>query len=481
MRYYETVNGPGAAAAGSVEKIRQAVASTEAKVVARARVQTAAPDLGREVARLWAVLRGLSLAGFVIAAAAGAATARTALASADDTTVNFFWLLASLLGLHILSFLLWLVLMVAAPRRSRGGVLGGAVLWLWRQSAERFGAGAYRTAAAQALATRWASGRGGRWLASGLSHGLWFGYLLGALAMTLALLSAQLYTFVWETTILDAAAYTWLTEALALLPAALGIAVPDQAAVLAAKWPGSAPTGDQVLWSSLLVSVLVLYGLVPRGLALAASVVLAWRGIAAAPLDLSQPYYAQLAAQLSPLAHATRVVDNDEVGAAPPTAVPDLEVLPPRPPAGPIYLLGWEIDEPATGWPPPGTPEQVRDLGRRDGRAELVQAIAALGEATAKPARVVAVVDLRQTPDRGVTAALAALRAAAQGRLVLLLTGATALHRRLAEQDAAARIADWVAAGRNAGIDTADMVAIDLDRRADDSRNRLARLLGPAP
>ena len=79
------------------------------------------------------------------------------------------------------------------------------------------------------------AGRAARWLASSLSHGLWFGYLLGMLAMTLALLSAQRFTFVWETTILNADAYVWLTEILAAIPGALGIAVPDRAAVLAAR------------------------------------------------------------------------------------------------------------------------------------------------------------------------------------------------------------------------------------------------------
>jgi len=114
------------------------------------------------------------------------------------------------------------------------------------------------------------------------------------------------------------------------------------------------------------------------------------------------------------------------------------------------------------------TPRVWLGHGRRDGRRELNQAIAALGKATETPGRLVVVVDLRQSPDRGVGAVLAALRTAAQGRLVLLLTGAAALHRRLVEPDVSARIADWVAAGLNAGIDTADMVAIDLDRRADD-------------
>lgn len=481
VRYYETLKGDSVPKdqAAALDKARTLGGSIETKIMARAGFLPFASLLAGEISRLWSILRGLGLAAFGVAAFAGAATARTAFVSADGTHVNFFWLLASLLGLHCVSFIVWLALMLAAPRQTSGGLLGTAVLWLWRQSSRRIGASPYRMAAMQALGARWGRARTGRWLASALSHGFWLGYLLGALAMTLALLSAQQYVFVWETTILDAAAYLWLTDILAAAPAALGIAVPDQGAVLAAQWPGAVAAGNDALWPSLLISTILLYGLLPRMLALAVSAWLARRG-AAAPLDLAKPYYAQLVAQLSPMVSAVRVIDGDAEGMATPDAEADLASLPPAPAAGPVFLIGWEIDAPETGWPPPGTPAQVHDLGRRDSRSELDRAIGALGKSDVRPARAVVALDLWQTPDRGVTAALSALRAAAHGRLVVLFTGAAALNDRMPAPDAATRIADWVAAGLAAGIEADHMVAIDLDRATADDRQRLAHILGAA-
>ncbi len=490
VRHDEAAQGAPSAAeeAPALARARAVEGSIEAKVVARAQALPDAGRLAQELDRLRALLRGTLLAALALAALAGAATARTALASADGLTVNFFWLLLSLLGLHLASFLTWCVLMAAAPGATRGGVLGGAVLWLWRQGASRLGAsrlgaGRHRAAALQAAGSRWARGAAGRWLVSSLGHGLWAGYLLGALVMTLLLLGAQRYHFVWETTILSAAAYIRLTAVLAALPQALGIAVPDQATVIGAEWHGPDPavTGDEGAWSSLLIACILLYGLVPRLLALTMSVFLARRAGRATALDLSRPGFARLVPLLSPDAPTTRVVDPDRGGEARRRDLPDLDNMPKPPPAGPVFLLGWEIDAPLTGWPPPVTAEHLRDLGRLDGRAELDEAAGALERADPAPARVVAVVDLRQTPDRGVAAALGRLKAAAGDRLILLLSGAAGLAQRLGTADASDRRADWVAVGRAAGIEPEAMVAIDLDHLSDRERERLARLLGAAP
>ncbi len=480
VRYYES----DAAAVpvddtAALSKARALSASGDAKVVARAEALPVAPHLRRAVAGLWAALRGLGFAGVALAALAGAATARTAFSGVDGTTINVFWLLAGLLGLHVASFAVWLALMLTVPRRTGGGLLGTAVLWLWRQLARRIGADPYRLAALRALAARWAQGGAGRWLAASLSHGLWTGYLLGALVMTLALLSAQSYVFVWETTILDAEAYVRLTEVLATLPSALGAAVPDRDAVLAARWPGAPAPGQEVLWSSLLVWSILLYGLLPRLLALAASAILARRG-AARPPDLTGPYYARLMAQLSPMVGAVRIIDADDGATPTPAVAADLEPLPPPPPSGPVFLLGWEIDAPEAGWPPPGMPEGIRDLGRRDGRAELDEAIAALAGSQPRPARLVVVLDMRQTPDRGATAVLAALRQAAGERIVVAFSGAGALASRMPSADAATRIADWVAAGLSAGMAAEHMVSVDLGRPGPEQSRRLGQLLGAA-
>jgi hypothetical protein len=483
VRHDEAAQGTPSAAeeAAALSRARAVEGSIEAKVVARAEAMPGADRLVQELDRLKALLRGTLLAALGLAALAGAATARTALASADGLTVNFFWLLLSLLGLHLASLLAWCVLMAVAPSATRGGVLGGAVLWLWRQGASRLGAGRHRAAALQAAGSRWARGAAGRWLVSGLGHGLWAGYLLGALVMTLLLLGAQRYHFVWETTILSAGAYIRLTAILAALPRALGIAVPDQAAVVGAEWPGPDPAvpGDEGAWSSLLIACIVLYGLLPRLLALGMSVLFARRAARTTPLDLSRPGYARLVPLLAPEAPRTKVVDPDRAAEPRRRDLPDLDSLPKPPPAGPVFLLGWEIDAPPTGWPPPVTAAHLRDLGRLDGRAELDETAGSLE--CADPARVVVAVDLRQTPDRGVAAALGRLNDAAGNRLVLLLSGEAGLHQRLAAADAADRLADWVAAGRAAGIAPESMVAIDLDSLSDRERERLARLLGAVP
>ena len=211
----------------------------------------------------------------------------------------------------MLSFLVWFGLALS-PARSGGGALGRSTLLLWRSVAERIGGGRHRLSALRALAARSSTNSTGRWLAGSLTHGLWVGYLAGALFMVVALLSAQSYTFVWETTILGVGTYTELTRLLGGLPSILGIATPDAAAVAAAQWPGSPTASDQSVWSSLLVASLVLYGLLPRIIALAATTLMTGRSIRKMTLDLSEPYHADLAIRLSPTVAMTKVVAGED-------------------------------------------------------------------------------------------------------------------------------------------------------------------------
>ncbi len=452
--------------------------NVEAKIIVYAKTHSAAAELADEISRQRTVMRGLTVAGFIFAVIAGGATTRTAFGSGDGTTVNFFWLLTSLLGLHAISFIVWLLLMIAAPGATRGGFLGSTVMSLWRYLTTRFGDTQHRRAALEAQATRWRQSNAGRWLTAALSHWFWLGYLLGVLAMSVVMLGLQRYIFVWETTILDADSYIWLTGVLAALPGWLGVSVPDTAAVLAAEWPGSKERANEILWSSLLVGSIGLYGLAPRTLALVASLAYALYRGANTPLDMHLPFYAQLKAQLAPIATDIRVVDGDTDQRTYLDTVPDLDRPAPPPPPGEFYLLGWELDPPAIGWPPPDTPEMVHDLGCRDSHADLEWARQKVERAVKPMARLVVVVDLRATPDRGVTAALAALNTAADDRVAVLFTGANGLDRRLSAQDARIRAADWVAAAQAAGVDSTRMVAIDLDNFGTSDRQRYARLFG---
>ncbi len=434
--------------------------STEDRIVKRAHGLPSATPLLREINSLRAILRGLIVLLIVVAGLAGAATARTALTTDDGTTVNFFWAIASLLGLHAASFLVWIVLLLV-PSKSSGGTLGRTAIWLWRVAVERVRGNRHRLAALQAMLGRFSSGSAGRWLAGSLTHGLWAAYLFGALLMVIALLSAQSYVFIWETTILDIGTYTRLTQLLGALPSALGVSTPDAAAVAAAQWPGNLATTDQTVWSSLLVAALLLYGVLPRLAAVVVTALLARHRYGKARLDLSEPSYAEPALRVSPTVTATEVVAGDDEPPSWSTAQLEQQtVAPPEP--GPVYLFGWEIDAPRSGWPPPGTAHHTQDLGRGDGHADLQRAIDVI-RAT-KPGRLLVVTDLRQTPDRGVTAALRSLREAAHGRLVLLLTGEDAMRQRMGTDAAArTRLADWAGAGLAAEIDTNNMTVIDLD------------------
>ncbi|MHA1565287.1 MAG: DUF2868 domain-containing protein [Alphaproteobacteria bacterium] len=484
LRHDEVAHGPAPAAAeaAALAQARSHTGSLEQKIIVRAGVLLGDRRMHNEIARLWRLLRGLSLLAIVIAGIAGAATARTVLGSAaansaDGITVNFFWALASLLGLHLVAFLVWLLLIVALPKATQGGMLGGFLLWLWRQSASRVNASRQRTAATAAILTIWGQGRTGRWLLSTLSHSIWTGYLAGTLFMTFALLSAQRFNFVWETTILDAGSYTGLTAAIAALPKALGLAMPGHAAVLAAQWPGPVAAGNETLWSTLLIAAILLYGLLPRLLAVTVCFTLAYRAAVTTPLDISQAGYARLVPLLAPMVAATEVIDGDHETGPVTAAIPELHRPPPPPPPGPVFILGWEIDAPATGWPLPIT-SPIHDLGLCDGHDDLARAAATLRQNTDGPARLVIVVDLRHTPDRGVTAALQTLRQASGNRAFMLFTGAAALRARLRDHDAHDRLADWVAASTQAGIQPTQICAIDLDTPNAESRLHLAQLLG---
>ncbi len=484
----EAAHGPAPAAAegAALARARAHPGSLEQKIIIRARALLGDRRMQNEIARLWRLLRGLCLLAIIIAAIAGAATARTVLAAAaanspDGITVNFFWALASLLGLHFVAFLVWLLLVIVLPKATQGGMLGGALLWLWRQSASRLNAGRQRSAASAAILTIWGQGRTGRWLLSTLSHSIWTGYLVGTLFMTFALLSAQRFNFVWQTTILDADAYTALTATIAALPRALGLAMPDQAAVLAAQWPGPVAAGNETLWSTLLIAAILFYGLVPRLLAGAISFGLAYRAAVTTPLDVSQAGYARLVHLLAPQIADTQVIDGDGATLPAIAAIPDLHRPPPPPPPGPVYVLGWEIDAPAGGWPPLPIAPPLHDLGLCDGRDDLARAVATLGQNAQSPARLVVVIDLRHTPDRGVTAALLRLQEAAGHTVFMLFSGAAALAARLGAQDTHHRLADWVGACEQAGIQPTQMRAIDLDTPNPENRKYLALLFGQSP
>jgi len=467
---------------------RRALAAAEAqrgvedKLIAYHRAMPEAAPARRSLTRQLRLLRVVVAALMLVALLAGAATAATALGPGGGAPVNIFHLLASLLGLHLLLLLLWLAVIAFAPEQPAGRSLGAGAIWLWRRLSRMAAKEELPTAAAGALTHRLMAPPAGRWTASVLTHGLWLGYLGGALAMTLVGLSTEHIVFIWETTILGAEEFAAAIGALGVVPAALGFPAPDAAEIAAARLQGGTTlqAQDPRPWSGLLVGCLVGYGLLPRTLALLACLGLARRALAR-PLDLADPAFARMIPALAPVMRRSEILDRDTdtAGDRPPASAhpAGMASSDPPPPTGPVAVLGWEIAMPACGWPPPGGGADVIDLGLCESREDLATAAGRARSAGAE--RLLAVADLTVTPDRGVQAGLAEMAAAAGAdRLFLVLTREGALRRRLSEDESRERIADWVAAAHAAGLRLEHVLAVDLDALGPHERRRFARMTG---
>ena len=344
--------------------------------------------------------------------------------------VNVVWTLGGLLGVHLLSLLLWLLSLAlqggARAGFQHGGVLGRAWLAL-TGFLDRSKAAADLPLALGGLLGR---GRLAAWGVGAANHALWCAALLGATLGVLALLATRRYGFVWETTILPADTFVALSAALGALPGMLGFPVPDAATVVAS---GDAPMVDEAgrrAWAGWLVGALVVYGVLPR-LVLALLCALMWRrGTRRLALDLSRPGYARLRPLLMP--DSERIGVRDPAPAAMPRPLRHAAVARGDGSAVAVALeLGDDLSWPdvlaapvkrasgATGQASAsGADSGWSDGGRLDGREQRRAARERF--AAHPPARLLVAVDARQTPDRGSLGLIAELADHAQSVRVWL-------------------------------------------------------------
>jgi len=368
----------------------------------------------------WRQIARLTLAGMLLAAIlAGAGTALGALGD-GARPVNLLLAVAALLGLHAITFILWL-LSFALEGRSAGAWLGRAWLWLTQKLAR----GPDGSLAPRALAELLARHGSLRWALSAVSHGLWVGAMLSALLTMLAVLSARRYGFNWETTLLSPDTFVALTKALGWLPGLFGFAMPGDAAIRASDGLHALPESAQALWSSWLIGCLVVYGLLPRLAGFLASFFIARRGIASIAIDESLPGYAELRERLQPasekmgidapaghdgLAQGQHVLFNGDGKRGP-------------------SLVGLELP-PGFAWPPAPVPAHVHDLGVIDTGPQRKALLDYLHAQT--PDKLLIVCDGRQTPDRGAIGLVAeAASQAGQTRILLLASPGNTQEGRL--------------------------------------------------
>jgi len=321
------------------------------------------------------VMAGLGLAGNVV--------------GGGERHINVIVALVSLLGLHALTLLLWLV-GLWLPIGSFGSASLG---WIWLSLTARVAGGKRGQApvlvrAATGLLSRarllpWAFGL--------VSHGIWslsFAVVLAAMLFALAFRS---YTLSWETTILDPAFFVRAVQALGWAPAQLGFPVPDAATVLSAA-PGAA---GQRTWALWLTGCIVVYGLLPR-LALVLLSAAMWRSRRKAlQPDWREPYYRKLLARFAALAPAA-IVDADpgRTRGTAPAGLSGAELQ------DALFVVGFELP-PDMPWPPAGlSADAATQVQRIDGSAPARRALLdAL--ARARPRTVLLVCHAASSPDRG--------------------------------------------------------------------------------
>lgn len=463
------------------ERARAFDGDLERRIIVRAQTLSVAAALQTAFGHLRAGTQATIAAALIGALLAGAGAARLVLGSYAEGPVNFFLALTSLLGLHTLMLLVWLVVMLFRPGSAAAGLLGGLVLRLGRRLTRWLHRGPVELAALRAAGEALARPPLGRWTLSTISHSLWLCYLAGCLGAVLLLLGTRQYDFAWETTILSERAYMTMAGIIAAPVEMLGFEIPDPAQVAGSRRTGSGQVFDaRERWGGLLVGCLVVYGLLPRGFALLVSVGALLRARSRYRLDITRPGFARLQGRLVPLARPVGVVDPDE-----PVMTGEDAVA--RPSAaisgsGPVGILGIEIERPKPGWPPAVAGVEWWDLGFAEDRTDRHRVLQRLTTADPRPKAVVVVCSLAATPDRGTTSFLASLAKANVPAVVLLLTHGQRLRERSPLAEVEQRILDWLMLAGHAGIAADKVLDLDLDHLTADSRRRLAYLLaGGAP
>jgi hypothetical protein len=344
------------------------------------------------------------LALLILALVGGAGLALTALGD-GSRPVNVFWALGSLLGIHLLTLLGWLLGLAFAGEHQ--AALGRLWLWLSEKLARDAAAAQLGPALVLLLQRR----RLNRWLLGALVHGLWLVALLAATLMLLLLLSTRRYGFVWETTLLGSDAFVALTHLLGALPALLGFPLPDVDTIRASGESALAVEAARHAWAGWLFGVLLVFGLLPRTLLLLLCLWRWWHGSALLRLDLAQPAYRLLAERLQPPAERLGVLDAEPQTLHQPQGGHSALAT------DGALLVAVELDG-SRPWPPP-LGKGVADAGVLDSREQRQHLLDQLTRFP--PARLAIAVDPRRSPDRGTLALLGELSRTAGATRVWLL------------------------------------------------------------
>jgi hypothetical protein len=422
-------------------------------------IRAGALPAGREYRAVIERLRGPGIALLVVMVVMGllAGGGSAAAVFGRDPLVNIGWALSLLLGFPTLMLLLWTAwAFLPIPQHSGQSLTGRVAFGLFRVGLRRTRLGAPAVSLLSALAGLLRSSSAGRWSAGMLTHALWAAFVLGALIVATWAMAVRQYDFVWGTTLLSPEHVVALLSILGAPAQWVGWPVPDPDLIRASRLDVG-PYGGRESWSTLLLSTLLFFGLLPRVMLLVLASVLASRAFRNIRLDTSMPGYARLVHRVGVQARALGV--TDPAPAPGPVEEGRSADRRSRPLYGEIVLIGFELERTRAQWPPglPGVDWRV--LGRADDRAQEADVLAGLDASSEATGVVLALCSLARTPDRGALRFLQRLRATVPSPLWLVLEEGSRLVSR--GIDAPVRVQQWQDLGSAAGADWT--VEVELD------------------
>ncbi|WP_372657241.1 DUF2868 domain-containing protein [Hydrogenophaga sp.] len=379
------------------------------RILARAQLLAQRLRLDRDLDRLRAAawVSGLLLVLLAYLLAGGLLGKATGSGQTLNAALAFF----SILTVPVFALLLWLaaVLYACFAREPSGAWSLGK--WLMDLAARiPYLHGPNASVLVRALHTVLQQQRLSVWVLGAISHALWAAGFALMLLTLLALFGFQAYQLSWETTIFDPAFFARFLAWTSWLPGLMGFPVPESVPLNA----GADPVSSHALawW---LVACTLVYGLLPRVLALLACVWIVKTRHARLALDTRDPYFRKLMARFTAL-DPTRIVDAEQAPA--PTAVPPRRVLHAGEKALPL-LIGFELPS-EFEWPPaalaPLAPQSHRVSGSMEERSLLMSRLAE------SPAfRALVVCNGASSPDRGTERFLRQVSAQAHACALLLV------------------------------------------------------------
>ncbi len=353
-------------------------------------------------------LQGAKLALWLLllsAVIAGALLAKTALSGAPQA-INIFWALAGLIGLNLLSLLVWLFSLIFSAQANSPL----SQIWLWLSNKLARDAKAAQLAPALLVLLqrnhllRWGLGR--------LLHGWWLITLTSALLTLIALLATRRYGFVWESTIVASDSFVTLVSSLGTPAAWLGFAVPDSSLIQHSGLQALEDEQARHIWASWLLGMLLVYGILPR---LICSLLCEWRwryGIKRLQLNPNDPVWQPIHERVQPSSERLGVIDAAPAQLHSSAAGSQI--------AGQAaVIVAIELDD-SISWPPE-LPAQVFNAGVIDTREQRRKILDQLS--ANPPARLLIACNPQRSADRGTLHLMAELsRCAAQTQVWLLAT-----------------------------------------------------------